>query len=415
MLLISIQPEKSTGFLNLENSSPELTKRQKVRVRQSENPDVVVIPVKGYAYDVENWKTEFGLGFSYEGIERQVDEAVANGAKTILFDISTPGGVGIGAESLVDKIFSLRQQGIKTIAQVHNLCCSAGYRLASQCEQIYAPSDALVGCLGTYTVVYDESKLYEKEGVKAILISSGGIKGVGAAGTEITDEYKETLQKQVDALNSRFMEEVRRGRPDLNEKQVEALFNGETWLGKEAFEKGLVDKRQTLAQTMKSFTTTEETMNEETKEVRQESEQAAIPQSATVDQLDSFKAANSDFKLECLRAKLTIEQARDKYIEYLESENARLTEEKKEQNFTAPAEQDKHEEMEDDKELTLPGNTAAVNTAGIEMVKTTAEIAKEMAKKLAADQQISYSDAMYQILSENRELAEKLNQEESNG
>ena len=411
MLLISIQPEKSTGFLNLENSSPELTKRQKVRVRQSENPDVVVIPVKGYAYDVENWKTEFGLGFSYEGIERQVDEAVANGAKTILFDISTPGGVGIGAESLVDKIFSLRQQGIKTIAQVHNLCCSAGYRLASQCEQIYAPSDALVGCLGTYTVVYDESKLYEKEGVKAILISSGGIKGVGAAGTEITDEYKETLQKQVDALNSRFMEEVRRGRPDLNEKQVEALFNGETWLGKEAFEKGLVDKRQTLAQTMKSFTSMEETMNEETKEVRQESA-APVVENATVEQLDSFKSATADFKLECLRAKMTLEQAREKYIEYLESENARLTEEKKEQNFTAPAEQDKHEEMEDDKELTLPGNTAAVNTAGIEMVKTTAEIAKEMAKKLAADQQISYSDAMYQILSENRELAEKLNQEE---
>lgn len=414
MLLISIQPEKSTGFLNLENASSESAKRVKIRVRQSENPDVAVIPVKGYAYDTENWKTEFGLGFSYEGLERQIDEAVSMGAKTILFDISTPGGYGIGAESLTDKIFSLRQQGIKTIAQVHNLCCSAGYRLASQCEQIYAPSDALVGCLGTYTVVYDESKLYEKEGVKAILISSGGIKGVGAAGTEITDEYKETLQKQVSALNSRFMEEVRRGRPDLNEKQVEALFNGETWLGKEAFEKGLVDKRQTLAQTMKSFTSMEETMNEEHKEVQQESATPVV-ENATVEQLDSFKSATADFKLECLRAKMTLEQAREKYIEYLESENARLTEEKKEQTFTAPAEQDKHEEMEDDKELTLPGNTAAVNTAGIEMVKTTAEIAKEMAKKLAADQQISYSDAMYQILSENRELAEKLNQEESNG
>ena len=155
-------------------------------------------------------------------------------------------------------------------------------------------------------------------------------------------------------------------------------------------------------------------MNEEHKEVQQESATPVV-ENATVEQLDSFKSATADFKLECLRAKMTLEQARNKYIEYLESENARLTEEKKERTFTAPAEQDKHEEMEDDKELTLPGNTAAVNTAGIEMVKTTAEIAKEMAKKLAADKQISYSDAMYQILSENRELAEKLNQEESNG
>ena len=104
MLLISIQPEKSTGFLNLENASSESAKRVKIRVRQSENPDVAVIPVKGYAYDTENWKTEFGLGFSYEGLERQIDEAVSMGAKTILFDISTPGGYGIGAESLTDKI-----------------------------------------------------------------------------------------------------------------------------------------------------------------------------------------------------------------------------------------------------------------------------------------------------------------------
>ena len=157
-------------------------------------------------------------------------------------------------------------------------------------------------------------------------------------------------------------------------------------------------------------------MTDDKDNVRQEAEAAPAVQKADVNELDSFKAATSDFKLECLRAGLTFEQAREKYIEYLESENARLTEEKHEQNFTAtPAEQEKKDELEDDKELTLPGNATAVNTAGIEAVKTTSEIIKEMAKKIAVDQQISESDAIYAVLSGNPELAEKLNQEENNG
>lgn len=412
--LISIIPEKAQDFINIERASQEKTEKRSVRNRKSTEPTAVIIPVKGYAYDVDCWQVEWGMGFSYDGIERQIDEALSIGVKTILFDIDTPGGCGIGAESLVDKIYGLRELGVRTIAQVHNVCCSAGYRLASQCEEIYAPNDALVGCLGTYTVVYDDSEAVKKEGIKAILISSGGIKGVGSSGIEITEEYKKTLQKQVDVLNAQFKEEVKRGR-SLTDEQTDKLFNGETWLGKQALDKGLIDKRQTLTQTLQMLSKENGKMPTE-KEEKPVSQTEQAPAVVTVAELDNLKMASDGFKLDCIRKGMTAEQAKQSYLEYLENENKSLREKLESQPLTQPEEKEtaEPEKIEEEAPLTIPGNVNAVNTGNLEAKKTATEIVNELAKKYAEENGVDISDAIYQVLHGNTTLTEKY-MEERNG
>ena len=409
--LISIIPEKAQDFINIERASQEKTEKRSVRNRKSTEPTAVIIPVKGYAYDVDCWQVEWGMGFSYDGIERQIDEALSIGVKTILFDIDTPGGCGIGAESLVDKIYGLRELGVRTIAQVHNVCCSAGYRLASQCEEIYAPNDALVGCLGTYTVVYDDSEAVKKEGIKAILISSGGIKGVGSSGIEITEEYKKTLQKQVDVLNAQFKEEVKRGR-SLTDEQTDKLFNGETWLGKQALDKGLIDKRQTLTQTLQMLSKENGKMPTE-KEEKPVSQTEQAPAVVTVAELDNLKMASDGFKLDCIRKGMTAEQAKQSYLEYLENENKSLREKLESQPLTQPEEKEtaEPEKIEEEAPLTIPGNVNAVNTGNLEAKKTATEIVNELAKKYAEENGVDISDAIYQVLHGNTTLTEKYMEE----
>ena len=412
--LISITPDKAQDFITIENSSPEKTQKRTISVKKSNDPNVAIIPVKGYAYDVDNWQTEYGVGFSYEGIERQIDESIANGAQTILFDIDTPGGSGIGAESLVEKIYGLREMGIRTIAQVHNICCSAGYRLASQCSEIYAPNDGYVGCLGTYTVVYDTSEALKKDGVKTFLISSGGIKGVGALGTEVTEEYKKTLQKQVDALNNQFKEEVGRGRENLSPEQIDKLFTGETWLGRQALSMGLIDRRQTLTQTLRMLKENVKMSNEKEEKTVQQTE-ATAPAVVTVAELDTLKMASADFKLDCLRKGLTADGAKQSYLEYLENENKELREKLESQSLTQTEPEPAPEQKEEEAPLTIPGNTAAVNTAPFEAKKTATEIVNEMAQKYAKENSVTVQDAAYTILNSNAELAEKFMEENTNG
>lgn len=414
--LISIIPNKAQDFINACRASQDKTEKRTVSVKKSSNPTAAIIPVKGYAYDVDCWQVEWGMGFSYDGIERMIDEALANGVKTILFDIDTPGGCGIGAESLVEKIYSLREQGVRTIAQVHNVCCSAGYRLASQCEEIYAPNDALVGCLGTYTVVYDDSEAYKKEGIKTILISSGGIKGVGSRGTEITEEYQKILRKQVDVLNDQFKEEVKRGR-NLSTEQTDELFTGETWLGKQALAKGLIDKRQTLTQTLKMLVKENSTMSKDTEEKTPSQQTAETPVVVTVAELDNLKMASDGFKLDCIRKGMTADQAKQSYLEYLECENKSLREQLESRPQPQPEETkptEKEEKIEEEAPLTIPGNVAAVNTGNLEVKKTATEIVNELAKKYAEENGVDMSDAVYAVLHGNATLTEKY-MEETNG
>jgi hypothetical protein len=79
----------------------------------------------------------------------------------------------------------------------------------AQARKVYANATALIGSIGCYMVLVDSSKAYEAAGLKTHVISSGGMKGLGADGTPITDE-----QKSPTAEHHRRAHEVlrRRGR-----------------------------------------------------------------------------------------------------------------------------------------------------------------------------------------------------------
>lgn len=164
--------------------------------------------------------------------------------RAVVLVIDSPGGTVAGAYDLADDIKALADTK-PTYAFIEDLGASAGYLQASQARSISANRNALVGSIGTYGVVYDYSKMFDEAGVKAILIGSGGFKGAGVPGTEITQEQVDEWQREIDALNDQFIDYVAAGR-NMPRGDVKKLADGRVHVAAEAKKLGLIDRVESL-------------------------------------------------------------------------------------------------------------------------------------------------------------------------
>jgi signal peptide peptidase SppA len=169
----------------------------------------------------------------------------------IILRIESPGGTVSGTKELADDIARINERK-PIVAFCEDLTASAAYWVASQAGTIYANPTALVGSIGTYCVVMDSSGMAEKEGVKVHVVRAGDYKGMGQPGTVVTDAHIAELQKQVDGLNTFFLDAVSRGR-ELEGDKLTSIADGRVFLASEAKDLGLVDEVMTFEEAFQAF------------------------------------------------------------------------------------------------------------------------------------------------------------------
>ena len=94
----------------------------------------VVIPIKGEINDVLR-----------RSIERRLDEARAQKADLVIFEMNTPGGLVTSALDISKLIKKLPDEGIHTVAWVHDQAFSAGALISVAAQQILMTSAASIG------------------------------------------------------------------------------------------------------------------------------------------------------------------------------------------------------------------------------------------------------------------------------
>ncbi len=165
----------------------------------------------------------------------------------ILLVIDSPGGTSAGTEDLANEIKSANARK-PVIAYVEDLCASAAYFAASQCEQVFANNpQAFVGSIGTLMVMYDMSQAAEREGIEAVVFSTGSMKGAGTPGSPITAEQRDKYQQLINDSQRGFDAAVKAGRK-LTTRQLEAVRTGEVWTADKAMTLGLIDGIRTFEQ-----------------------------------------------------------------------------------------------------------------------------------------------------------------------
>lgn len=312
----AIIPERVTEALQKLNGL-DLTSHQTLATLSPNRPrygDAVPTMRDGVALisvigTITKYGSSFG-GVACLDLRRQVRAAAASQAiDKIVLLIDSPGGSSAGVFDLADDIAAAAQKK-PVIAFIEDLGASAAYLLASQAASVYANASALVGSIGTYTVLRDTSEASRKIGVKVHVVRAGAFKGLGEPGSQVTDQQLAEVQRIVEAVNDRFLDAVARGRKMPRGRLVE-LADGRVHPAEEAKTLGLIDSITTLDAVLDSSSTT----------VRKEREMGT----PTINELkNACPGADSDFLLGALEQGLSIQEAQAAWIQRQQGEIARL-------------------------------------------------------------------------------------------
>ena len=210
---------------------------------------VGILPLHGPSMKA---RSKYG-GYSTVDARRQL-RAMAGDERVgaILLHIDSPGGHVAGTKELADEVAAVGQT-TPVHAYIEDTGASAAYWVASQARTVAANAMAMVGSLGTFTVLYDLSRMAEMEGVQVHVVSTGERKGAALPGTPVTDEDLAEAQRLVDGFDAFFRAAVRDGQ-ELGAKKASAAWTGAVWLAGEAKGLGLVDRVESLDATVERIT-----------------------------------------------------------------------------------------------------------------------------------------------------------------
>jgi serine protease SohB len=109
-----------------------------------------------------------------------------------------------------------------------------------------------VGSIGVVTQIPNFQRFLNKQEIDAYLVTSGKYKRTIDIIGDVTEEGKEKLQEELDAMHHAFQDHIGLARPQLKEV-MDSVATGEYWLAVHAKEKGLVDEIMTSDEYLESL------------------------------------------------------------------------------------------------------------------------------------------------------------------
>lgn len=196
------------------------------------------------------WTLLFG-GAALDMIEAEFDAALKDpDVKGILLEVDSPGGTVYGVPELARRIRAARGQ--KPIVAVANAeAASAAYYLASQADEVVVTPSGQVGSIGVLYLHTDLTGMAEKQGVAFRIFRSQERKADVNPYESLSDEAAADIQAKVDAYDGMFVQDVARGRGVTVEKVRADYGAGRMFLAKDALKAGLIDRVETLEESMK--------------------------------------------------------------------------------------------------------------------------------------------------------------------
>ena len=210
---------------------------------------VPVIPVNGVISRRMDLFSAISGGTSIEWLDKQLAAALATDAKAILLHFDTPGGNAQGVPEFSRKIYEAAQESDKTIIGLaDSLCCSAGYWMGSQCNELYCTEGATVGSIGVICSMVDWTRGIKNQGGDPVIFRSSEMKAAGEG--PLSPAQSAGIQGRVMDLAELFYDSVQRGRPNF---ELRASDPANVFIGEKAVKRGLCDGLSTLEEITKRY------------------------------------------------------------------------------------------------------------------------------------------------------------------
>lgn len=206
--------------------------------RMEMDGSLAIVPVHGGMIKKATPYEKWALGAtSHEDISSDIDAAIEAGAKSILFNVDSPGGTVMGTHELANKIAALPDQGIQTFSFSDTVQASAAEYITAGVQNRLGAHSAVFGSIGTIMTAVSVAGVLERFGVDVNVIRSGPMKGAGHPLKRMTEEELAYFQDGVNSMAEEFKAHMEAHRPSFGREHM----TGETFSGTKAVEIGLLD------------------------------------------------------------------------------------------------------------------------------------------------------------------------------
>jgi len=161
--------------------------------------------------------------------------------KAILLRINSPGGTVGAVQEINTEVLRCKAKGKKVIASFGDVAASGGYYLGASADRIVSNPGTITGSIGVIMEFGNLEGLFQKVGVKLVVIKTGAHKDIGSPARPLTEEERHLLQDSMNDAYDQFLDTVRTGRK-MPDAKLRALADGRIFTGRQAMKEGLVDE-----------------------------------------------------------------------------------------------------------------------------------------------------------------------------
>ncbi len=161
--------------------------------------------------------------------------------KAVVLRVDSPGGQVMAAEQIRRQVALTRQSGKPVVVSMGDVAASGGYWISMNANTIYAEANTITGSIGIFGMLYNVPNALAKLGVSSDGVGVGPLAGAFDVTRPLDPQVAAMVQSIVERGYREFVGAVAKARGKAWD-QIDAVAQGRVWTGRQALQRGLVDK-----------------------------------------------------------------------------------------------------------------------------------------------------------------------------
>ncbi|MCY7314243.1 MAG: signal peptide peptidase SppA [Rubrivivax sp.] len=161
--------------------------------------------------------------------------------KAIVVRVDSPGGSPFGSELVRRELELTRSAGKPVVVSMAGLAASGGYWISMAADEVIADEATITGSIGVIGLMPNVQGAMDKLGIRTGGVNTTWLTGQGDPRRAPDPRFVQLVQSMVDDAYRQFTTLVATARKSTPDK-IDALAQGRVWTGKDALDRGLVDR-----------------------------------------------------------------------------------------------------------------------------------------------------------------------------
>lgn len=160
--------------------------------------------------------------------------------KAVVLRVDSGGGSAFASDVILQEIRNIQAAGKPVIASMGGVAASGGYWISMAADQIVAQENTITGSIGILGMIPTFERSLARLGIYTDGVGTTDIAGALRPDRELIPEARNVLQANIESGYRDFVQGVAENR-GMSFEAVDAVAQGQVWIGPTALEHGLVD------------------------------------------------------------------------------------------------------------------------------------------------------------------------------